>query len=157
MANSAIVITPEQLLEHWQGHRRVTRRLIAAFPADQFETFTIGGLRPFSGLVQEMLAIGVPSLKGFVHRDWTTSFEPRALSKDAALKEWDAQTDEINALFPKIRAEQWQEHDKAFGMYEGPTFELLWYALDNEIHHRGQAYVYFRALGIEPPPFYDRS
>ena len=26
----------------------------------------------------------------------------------------------------------------------------------NEIHHRGQGYVYLRALGIEPPPFYER-
>lgn len=153
----AVILTPAQLLAHWQGHRRVTRRLIAAFPADQFETFSIGGLRTFSGLVQEMLAIAVPSLNGFVHREWTTSFEPRPLSKDAALKEWDAQTEQIDALFPKIRPEQWQEQDKAFGMYGGPTYDLLLYALDNEIHHRGQAYVYLRALGIEPPPFYDRS
>jgi uncharacterized damage-inducible protein DinB len=26
----------------------------------------------------------------------------------------------------------------------------------NEIHHRGQGYVYLRTLGIEPPPFYER-
>ena len=25
------------------------------------------------------------------------------------------------------------------------------YVIDNEIHHRGQGYVYLRALGIEPP------
>ncbi len=25
-------ITAEGLLEHWQGHRRLTRRVIAAFP-----------------------------------------------------------------------------------------------------------------------------
>jgi uncharacterized damage-inducible protein DinB len=31
------------------------------------------------------------------------------------------------------------------------------YWIDNEIHHRGQGYVYLRALGIEPPAFYDRS
>jgi uncharacterized damage-inducible protein DinB len=30
-------------------------------------------------------------------------------------------------------------------------------AIDNEIHHRGQGYVYLRALGIEPPGFYDRE
>ena len=29
--------------------------------------------------------------------------------------------------------------------------------IDNEIHHRGQGYVYLRALGIEPPPFYERG
>jgi hypothetical protein len=30
------------------------------------------------------------------------------------------------------------------------------YWIDNEIHHRGQGYVYLRALGVEPPPFYER-
>ncbi len=157
MAAPAVVLTPEQLLAHWQGHRRVTRRLIEAFPADQFETFSIGGMRSFSALVQEMLAIAVPSLRGFVHKDWTTTWEPRALSKADALKEWDAATAEIDALFPKIRPEQWQQHDKAFGMYEGPIYDLFLYAVDNEVHHRGQAYVYLRALGIQPPEFFNRS
>jgi uncharacterized damage-inducible protein DinB len=35
--------------------------------------------------------------------------------------------------------------------------DLILYVIDNEIHHRGQGYVYLRALGIDPPPFYDRS
>jgi uncharacterized damage-inducible protein DinB len=30
------------------------------------------------------------------------------------------------------------------------------YFLDNEIHHRGQGYVYLRELGVEPPAFYQR-
>ena len=47
--------------------------------------------------------------------------------------------------------------EKAFGQYEGKVHDLLLYAVDNEIHHRGQGYVYLRALGIEPPPFYERN
>jgi uncharacterized damage-inducible protein DinB len=35
-------------------------------------------------------------------------------------------------------------------------YAMFLYAIDNEIHHRGQGYVYLRALGIEPPPFYER-
>jgi hypothetical protein len=36
--------------------------------------------------------------------------------------------------------------------------QLLFYVMDNEIHHhRGQGYVYLRALGIEPPAFYERT
>ncbi len=30
------------------------------------------------------------------------------------------------------------------------------YAIDNEVHHRGQGTVYLRALGLEPPPFWER-
>jgi len=41
------VITPSELLEHWQGHRRLTRRMIEAFPEDAFFNHTIGGMRPF--------------------------------------------------------------------------------------------------------------
>ena len=33
-------ITPEALLKHWEGHRRLTRRVIDAFPEDQLFTFT---------------------------------------------------------------------------------------------------------------------
>ena len=29
--------------------------------------------------------------------------------------------------------------------------------IDNETHHRGQGYVYLRALGIEPPQFWERN
>ena len=46
--------------------------------------------------------------------------------------------------------------DTAFGQYEGVIYGLLLYWIDNEIHHRGQGYVYLRALGIEPPPFWER-
>jgi uncharacterized damage-inducible protein DinB len=28
--------------------------------------------------------------------------------------------------------------------------------IDNEVHHRGQGYVYLRALGVEPSPFWER-
>ena len=31
------------------------------------------------------------------------------------------------------------------------------YFIDNEIHHRAQGFVYLRALGIEPPFFWDRE
>ncbi|NLG08337.1 MAG: damage-inducible protein DinB, partial [Deinococcales bacterium] len=36
------------------------------------------------------------------------------------------------------------------------VLSLVQYAIDNEIHHRAQGYVYLRALGVEPPPFWER-
>ncbi|HEU4878313.1 MAG TPA: DinB family protein [Gemmatimonadaceae bacterium] len=38
-----------------------------------------------------------------------------------------------------------------------PIYGLINYIIDNEVHHRGQGYVYLRSLGIEPPPFYVRE
>jgi hypothetical protein len=102
---STTFITLPALLAHWQGHRRLTRRVIDAFPDDKLFTFFIGGMRPFGELVMEMVTMAVPMLQGAISDEWNarTDREPR------------------------------------------PKQEVL------------QGYVYLRALGIEPPPFYERG
>lgn len=153
---SAVVITPEALLEHWQGHRRLTRRLIEAFPEDQLFTYSIGGMRTFGALAMELLTMGTPMVQGVVSGDWNTSWDREAKPKAEILQEWDQATEDINRLWAQIPIEKFQEEIVAFGQYPGPVYSLLLYVIDNEIHHRGQGYVYLRALGIDPPPFYER-
>lgn len=156
---TAQVITPSRLLEHWQGHRRVTRRVIEAFPEKEFFTHSIGGMRTFSGMVSELLAIAVPGLQEIVSGK-TTKFNEdldHNNSKAKMLEWWDEATEQINELWAKIPAEKFQEMVKLFGQYEGTVQSQIFYFIDNEIHHRGQGYVYLRSLGVEPPFFYDRS
>ena len=57
------VITPADLLKHWQGHRNLTRRLIEAFPEKEFFTFSIGGMRTGAALMQELLSIAGPGIR----------------------------------------------------------------------------------------------
>ena len=155
--SAAAVITPEAFLAHWQGHRRVTRRVIAAFPAEEFGSLSIGGMRPFSALASEMLGMAVPTAHGVLTNDWKTYEEMKVTTKDDLLKKWDEQTTELDRIFPQIPLARFQETVTAFGQWTMPVHDLFLYVIDNEIHHRGQGYVYLRALGIEPPPFYDRS
>ena len=155
--STAAAITPEALLEHWQGHRRLTRRVIDAFPEDKFSTFSVGGMRPFGVLAMEMLGMGVPMLRGTVTGDCDQMATREAKSKEEVLKLWDESTKQINSLWSQIPPERFHETIKAFGQYEGRVYDLLLYVIDNEIHHRGQGYVYLRALGIEPPAFYERT
>jgi len=155
--SDALVITPQQFLSHWQGHRRVSRRMIAAFPDDQLFTFTVGGMRTFGALANEMLGMAVPTVEGVITDKWDTYAESTASSKAEVLAQWDATTAKLDELFPKIPANRFQDVMTAFGQWTMPGYDLLLYVVDNEIHHRGQGYVYLRALGIEPPPFYDRS
>jgi uncharacterized damage-inducible protein DinB len=151
-----MVITPKALLEHWQGHRRLTRRVIEAFPEDQLFSFSVGSMRPFGALVLEMISMAAPFVRGVVAGDWDQSVTREPRPKEQILRLWDESTEQINALWPQIPPERFQEVVMAFGQYEGPVYDLLLYIIDNEIHHRGQGYVYLRALGIEPPPFYER-
>ncbi|HWR52254.1 MAG TPA: DinB family protein [Bryobacteraceae bacterium] len=150
-------ITPEALLAHWQGHRRVTRRVIDAFPDDQLFTFSVGGMRPFGALAMEMIAMAVPMVRGVVSGDWRTSSGRDPLPKQEVLRLWDESTEQLNSLWPQIPPQRFRETLTAFGQYTGVTHDLILYVIDNEIHHRGQGYVYLRALQIEPPAFYDRS
>ena len=158
-----VIITPELLREHWQGHRRLTRRTIEAFPDEHFYTFSIGGMRPFANLVMEIMALSGPGIQGVVYGDWTfpkypLGFDtPVPATKTEILAVWDLITSEIDRLWPEIPASRFQETELGYGMYEGTIQYLLFYMIDNEIHHRGQGYVYLRSLGIEPPAFWDRN
>jgi uncharacterized damage-inducible protein DinB len=154
--DSTPFITSKALLDHWQGHRRVTRRVIEAFPEDQLFTFSLGGMRSFGALALEMLTMAAPMVRGVVTGQWDTSASRDARPRAEILRLWDASTEDINALWPQIPPARFQETIKAFGQYDGVVHDLLLYVIDNEIHHRGQGYVYLRALGIEPPAFYDR-
>ena len=154
---AAVVMTPEQLLAHYQGHRRVTRRVIEAFPNDKFFTFSVGDMRPFSELVLEFIRMGLPMVRGVATGAWTPDDIGDPKSKSDFLRIWDEHTEEIDRIWPTIPPHRWQGKDSAFGAWPGIGIHLMMYSIDNEIHHRGQAYAYLRALGIAPPAFYDRS
>lgn len=156
-----IVLSPDQLLAHWQGHRGLTRRLIEAYPEEHFFSYSLGGMRPCSALIDEVLQMADQSMQGVVSGQWPSFGEgseasPKATTKEQVLTQWDRVTETINTHWPQISPARFQEVDKAFGLYEGPIYWFLFYLIDNEIHHRGQAYVYLRTLGVEPPAFWDR-
>jgi uncharacterized damage-inducible protein DinB len=151
------VLTAETLLNNWQGHRRVTRKTIEAFPEDKLFEFSVGGMRPFAELAMEFIRMAVPIVDGVSTGKWVEYKGSKPTTKSEQLQLWDAQTEELNEKFPNIPPHRFSEVDKAFGRWEGTGLATIQYAIDNEIHHRGQGYVYLRALGIEPPPFWIRD
>ncbi|KDN55165.1 DinB family protein [Flavobacterium seoulense] len=155
---AAQVITPEDLLKHWQGHRALTRRVIELFPEKDFFEFSIGGMRTFAKLIEELLAIASPALKGIVNREVKpfAEGEEKLIFKAQYLEKWDEATEEINQNWEKLTIEDFNETFNLFGQYEFPIIQNILYFIDNEVHHRGQGYVYLRALGIEPPFFWER-
>jgi len=153
-----VALTTDALLAHWQGHRRLTRRVIEAFPEDKLGTFSVGGMRPFGALAMEMLVMAAPMVRGAATGEWATpDWAAAPLPKAELLRRWDESTAEIDELWPSIPAARFQETMTAFGQYTDRLHALLLYVVDNEVHHRGQGYVYLRALGIEPPAFWVRD
>lgn len=151
-------ISSAQLLEHWQGHRNLTRRVIEMFPEKELFGFSIGGMRPFAKLAVELISIAGPALKGIVEKQVEEfseeAFQPK--TKEEILAKWDFETEVINHYFNKISEDGFQETFNLFGQYEFPVYQNILYFVDNEVHHRGQGFVYLRALGIDPPFFWER-
>lgn len=151
------LISKAELLEHWQGHRTLTRRTIEKFPEEALFTHQVEGMRTFADLVKELLGIAVPALTDI------NSGEVKPYSHDfpystkaALLAAWEADTPKITELYNRIPEERFHEEFNLFGEYKFPIIHNILYFIDNEIHHRGQGFVYLRQLGIEPPFFWER-
>ena len=154
------VITADELLKSWQGHRRLTRRVIEAFPEDKLFAFSLGGMRPFAELAWEFIRMAVPIVDGVATgewKKWDEVKETKPATKNELLTLWDKQTAELDKKFPTIPPHRFNEVDTAFGEWKNSGIATIQYAIDNEIHHRGQGYVYLRSLGIAPPPFWERD
>src|SRR5258708_5532 len=114
-------------------------------------------MRPFRVLALEMLKIAFPNLLVAVSGGWGASRDRDPKPKGDLLHLWDHGTAQLNELWPQIPPQRFRETLTAFGQYKDALHNLILYVIDNEIHHRGQGYVYLRALGLEPPAFYDRN
>lgn len=152
------VLTPADLLAHWQGHRRLTRRIIEQFPDDQLFGFTLGGMRSFGMLGWELYSVSAYMLGGLTTNIWG---EPKwdaqpPQERAALLSAWDDLTRRLDAGLPAVPPQRYHE-DKPLFWGTMPAHAAVMYAVDNEIHHRGQGYVYLRALNVEPVAFWERG
>jgi uncharacterized damage-inducible protein DinB len=93
---------------------------------------------------------------GLATGDWVEYEAVDLRAKEEILHRWDESTGRIDEQWPQIPAERFHETLTAFGQYTDVAYALMLYVVDNEIHHRGQGYAYLRALGVEPPPFWER-
>jgi uncharacterized damage-inducible protein DinB len=155
--SSVPVLTADDLLKDWQRNRRLTRRTIEAFPEDRLFQFSIGGMRPFAELASELIGMTAPVVEGVSTGKWEQYKAAKPTTKTELLRLWDEQTVELDAKFPEIPPARFSEVDKVFGQWENSGTGTIQYAIENEIHHRGQGFVYLRALGIEPPAFWKRD
>lgn len=154
------LLHPDRLLEILEGNRRLTLRTVEAFPEEKLFQYTPADpLRPFAEMVREMISIEDGYVRGIATGEWTMTggLEP-ITTKDGlltALREVRARTLELwpKVTTPRLLAE---EVDGFFGEWPQPNLDRLIYALENEIHHRGQGFTYLRLLGIDPPAFYER-
>jgi len=86
------------------------------------------------------------------------AYKPRDYGSRKAdlLAALDASSEALCSGWRDVSVEKLTKIDSDPFMSNRPNLQVVLYAVDNEIHHRAQGYVYLRMLGIEPPPFYER-
>lgn len=152
-----ITQAPEAFLAEWLGHRRLTCRVLEAFPEDQLFTFTPAPpMRSFGEMAWEIHGVTTYTLNGLVTETWG---EPRwgkfPQNREALLTAWDDLSARIAMELPSVPPTRYaEEKELAWGPMTALT--AVRGVLENEIHHRGQGYVYLRALNIAPPDFWAR-
>lgn len=149
-----------ELFEALEGNRRLTLRTIKAFTDEDLFTFRpVEQMRPFAEMVIEILGIEDGYVRGIATGEWVYNPDQfKGIStKTDILAACEAVRGRTREWWPLITAQRLAtvEKDPFFG-FESSHFDRLFYALENEIHHRGQAYVYLRLRGVEPPPFWER-
>lgn len=156
----AELLSPAQLLEMFEGHRRLTVRTIEAFPEAELFTYKPAEtLRPFAEMAKEILDVEKTYVRGMMTGEWRYTPEYKEVTTKAGLL---AACDEVRQYTRQAWSDVTvdlllkEEVDHLFGEFAQKNVGRLWYALENEIHHRGQGYIYLRMLGIEPPPFWER-
>jgi len=131
------VLSSSQLLDHWMGHRSLTRKVIEIFPEEKLFSFSIGGMRPFADMVKELLAIAEPGIQEIATGQKTQLNENLSVNtKEQILKLWDLSSESLPVWWQKLEQDRFQEKIMAFGQYEGTVISTLLYFIDNEIHHR---------------------
>src|SRR5690606_23928655 len=101
------LISPAQLLAHYQDHRGLTRRVIEAFPERDFIEFKIGAMRTFAEISMELLGISVPGLNEIVTKGTAPLKEhfEHGNKKSNILERWDRDTVKIDELWNQIPLE----------------------------------------------------
>ena len=109
-------ISPDAMREHWQGHRKLTRRVIEAFPENKLFAYSVGNMRSFGELAKEMFGMAAPTIDGLIIDKWDSYEAAKPTTREELLAAWDDATAAIDAKWPQIPMPHFQDTVTAFGI-----------------------------------------
>ncbi|UFJ39549.1 DinB family protein [Brevibacillus humidisoli] len=147
----------EQMMKEWLKHREALQRLLDAIPDGQI------GYKPWSGamgLGELALHIAastdmfVSTAKSGEGKITMPSVEECHTMADVrrAVQSFTEQTKDTFASMTDEELEK--EYASPHPNLHGPRKKLVKLAIDHEIHHKGQLFLYARMVGAEQLPFF---
>jgi uncharacterized damage-inducible protein DinB len=147
----------------WEDNRRLTLKVARSFPEDALLMATpVPGMRPFAEMLLEIAGLEHFLIHGLSEGDWAWGPERTSPVETTGqlFTQPEATREYTRQVWPSISEGLLvavHPAPPAFGGPSAPPIDWFQYALENEVHHRGQGYAYLRHLKVDPPVFYDRS
>jgi uncharacterized damage-inducible protein DinB len=145
-------MTKNSIIKYWQNVRALTLDLLGKFPDDQMSYRPATGVRSVGAQFDHILAVELYIRKGITENIWGPTPTPglgitQKTDLYGALGREHQETTSVLHMLPESAFEA--IYQTKFGKVSGEG--LVYLGIDEEIHHRGNLYVYLRMLGITAP------
>jgi uncharacterized damage-inducible protein DinB len=145
-------MTKDAILKYWENVRKLTLRVFDLFPAEQFVFKPVNNVRSVAEQFDHILICELYARIGMLTGVWDkTPFSgERDLGRNKLRDKLYDENKKTLGLFRMLPEGQFMKiYDTPFGALSGEA--VIYETIDEEIHHRGNLYIYLRLLGIEPP------
>jgi uncharacterized damage-inducible protein DinB len=138
--------------QHFGPLSQLSIDVAQAMPADQYSFRPHSESMTFGELIVHIASTNYSFCAGLKDSDPPATPSPAATDKDTVVKLLRGSFDYCNGVIPNLTAEQLgQYHNSPDGRLLGREVLLAMYV--HVAHHRGQAEIYLRDKGIEPPNY----
>jgi uncharacterized damage-inducible protein DinB len=140
------------IIKYWDNVRDLTIQVLELFPAEQMDFRPTSKVRKVAEQFDHILTVELHVRNGFMSNNWEPTPGPVLKQFDKSLlanmlRSEHEKTDLVlRALLPEAFT---RLYNTSYGKISGEGFIYL--TIDEEIHHRGNLYVYLRLLNIVPP------
>lgn len=152
----------QSLIPQWDMQRLrvgVGLRLVELVPADKLDSHPIPNMRTPKELIVHMFGFLAGGMEGLVAGALGNTDEKAlvaSLGDRAKLLAWARECwGRADAAFAKVTDAHLSAMVTTPWGESYPGVAIFGFAPDEFLHHRGQLYVYLRALGVEPPMNWD--
>jgi uncharacterized damage-inducible protein DinB len=145
-----------QMVKEWERAKAFTVDYLNTMPADKYSFKAMDSVRSFA---QQMLHLAQGNL--FLMSNATDQKPPAFLqadlehsttagTKDSVMYYVTSSYDYCINVVKTSDINKWGEKKKLFS-YEETRFALMMKTFEHQAHHRGQATIYIRLVGVKPP------
>lgn len=147
----------DQMIKDWGRAKEYTLEYLNTMPADKYQFKANDSVRNFA---QQMLhlANGNVFLMSQVSAEKTPGWfsfrleqRPSAQVKDSVVQYVIESYDYCISSLKNTDVSKWKETKKIFNRFDETKYAMFNKAFEHQTHHRGQATMYIRLVGIKPP------